>query len=158
MCASTSIDGLAEMSSSSPFRSLDDRENKGSKMHIKSVSIFFICMFFFSATCNAQKAKSPAAQPADAPHRQYIKTVQEYVNEHWSYRKTLDNQFYSVQLDLILNREGAVLEKKVLKLSSDEEYNKYALKALGDMEPYPSIPDDLDDDTIRVRFHLMPNK
>ncbi len=127
-------------------------------MHIKSVSIFFIFMFFFSATCNAQKAERPAAVPADAPHRQYMKTVQEYVNEQWSYRKTLDNLFYSVQVDLILNREGSVLDKKVLKLSSDEEYNKYALKALGDMEPYPSIPDDLEDDTIRVRFHLMPNK
>ena len=158
MCASPSIDGLAGLSKSSSSRLLDDRDNKGSKMHIKSVSIFFIFMFFFSATCNAQKAKSPAALPADAPHLQYMKTVQEYVSEQWSYRKTLDNQFYSVQVDLILNREGSVLEKKVLKLSSDEEYNKYALKALGDMQPYPSIPDDLEVDTISVRFHLMPNK
>lgn len=129
-------------------------------MHPKSVAVVlvFIFLFFFSVTCNAEKAAGPPALPPGTPELRYMKTVQEHVFKHWSYRKTLDNQFYSVQADLILNREGSVLEKKVLKLSPDEEYNNYALQALGDMEPYPSIPDDLEVDTISVRFHLMPNK
>jgi hypothetical protein len=137
---------------------LHDKAITGAKMHIKSVSLFFILiyLFFFSSICIAQKA-SGAASPDD-PQFLYMRTVQDHVNKNWSYKKTLDNQFYSVQLDLVLNREGYVLEQKILKLSSDDEYNKYALKALVEMEPYPPIPDELEGDKMSVRFHLMPNK
>lgn len=127
-------------------------------MHIKSVSLFFILMYllFYSGICIAQEA-SGASSSGD-PQFFYVKTVQDHVNKHWSYKKTLDNQFYSVQLDIVLNREGYVLEQKILKLSSDDEYNEYALKALLEMEPYPPIPDELEGEKMSVRFHLMPNK
>lgn len=127
-------------------------------MHLKSVSLFFTLIFLlsYSTICIAQKA-SGAASPDD-PQFLYMSTVQDHVNKNWSYKKTLDNQFYSVQLDLVLNREGYVLDQKILKLSSDDEYNEYALKALVEMEPYPPIPDELEDDEMSVRFHLMPNK
>ena len=84
--------------------------------------------------------------------------IQVHVTTHWAYKKTLDNQFYSVQVDLTLNRDGSILDKKILKLSPDDEYNTYALKALVEMQPYPPIPAELESDTMSVRFHLMPDK
>lgn len=127
-------------------------------MHIKSISLFFILMYLlFSGSIGIAQKDSGAASPDD-PQFLYMKTVQDHVNKHWSYKKTLDNQFYSVQLDLVLNREGYILEQKIRKLSSDDKYNEYALKALVEMEPYPPIPDELEGDKMSVRFHLMPNK
>ncbi len=129
-------------------------------MHIKTVTFFFALIFLFISagiSC-AQKETQPASLQSGDSRLLYMKTVQEYVNKQWSYKKTLDNQFYSVQLDLILDREGRIIEQKILKLSSDQVYNDYALKALAEMEPYPPIPDTLDVENIQVRFHLMPNK
>lgn len=129
-------------------------------MHIKAVTLFFALIFLFISagiSC-AQKETQPASMQSGDSRLLYMKTVQEYVNKQWSYKKTLDNQFYSVQLDLILDREGRIIEQKILKLSSDQVYNDYALKALAKMEPYPPIPDTLDVENIQVRFHLMPNK
>ena len=87
----------------------------------------------------------------------YIKTVQDHVNNHWKYKKTLDNQFNVVQVELMLNNDGYVLEMKILKLSSDDTFNDSALKALVGMEPYPPHPDKVGSDQMGVLIHLMPN-
>ena len=106
---------------------------------------------------NAQKLPAARTVSTDDIRVLYMKMVRDYVNNHWTYKKTLDNQFNSVQVELMLNRDGYVLEIKILKLSSDDTFNDSALKALVGMEPYPPIPENLGGDKMGVRFDLMPN-
>jgi outer membrane biosynthesis protein TonB len=119
--------------------------------------VFIVMIFIVSGVCNAQKLPTTRAIPADAPRVLYIKTIQDHVNNHWTYKKTLDNQFYSVQVELMLNKDGYATEMKILKLSSDDNFNDSVFKALAEMEPYPPIPDNLDADKMEVQFYLMPN-
>lgn len=119
--------------------------------------LFIATVLFVTGVFNAQKLSAARTESTDDIRVLYTKTVQTYVNNHWTYKKTLDNQFNRVQVELMLNKDGYVLEIKILKLSSDDTFNDSALKALVGMEPYPPIPDNLDGDKMGVRFHLMPN-
>lgn len=105
---------------------------------------------------NVQKLRA-ATVSTDDTHVLYIKTVQDHVNNHWKFKKTVDNQFNIVQVELMLNNDGYVLEMKILKLSSDDNFNDTALKALVGMEPYPLNPDKVGSDKMGVLIHLMPN-
>ena len=129
-------------------------------MNIKSAALVFVLIFvlFPGVTANSKDARRSQSLPTTQPNSSYMMDIQVHVTTHWAYKKTLDNQFYSVQVDLTLNRDGSILDKKILKLSPDDEYNTYALKALVEMQPYPPIPAELESDTMSVRFHLMPNK
>jgi TonB family protein len=119
----------------------------------------FLCIamvLFVTGVFNAQKLPAARTESTDDVRVLYMKTVQDHVNNHWTYKKTLDNQFNIVQVELMLNKDGYVLEIKILKLSSDYNFNDSALKALVGMEPYPAIPDNLGGDKMGVRFHLIP--
>ena len=88
---------------------------------------------------------------------EYIKLVQQHVDNHWSYKKTLDNQFYSIQATVTVNREGSVLDTVVDRVSKDETFNEEALRQLAAMEPFPRFPEAMQQDDFEIRLHLMPN-
>lgn len=124
----------------------------------KPLTFLFIALVLcVTGVFNAEKLLAARTLSTDDIHVLYVKAVRDHVNNHWTYKKTLDNQFNSVQVELMLNRDGYVLEIKILKLSSDDNFNDSALKALVGMEPYPPIPDNLGGDKMGVRFLLKPD-
>lgn len=88
---------------------------------------------------------------------EYIKLVQEHVDNNWSYKKTLDNQFYSVQATVTINREGMILHTSVDRVSKDRKFNDEALQQLAEMEPFPRFLDGMQQKEFAIRLHLMPN-
>ena len=124
----------------------------------KLLTLFIFAVALFAAGVgNAQQViLARTALPGDNPAG-YMQMLQDHVNNHWAYDKTPGNQSNVVHAELILNKDGYVLEMKILKLSADDTFNDSALKALVSMEPYPPIPDSIGGDKVEVEFHLMPN-
>ena len=120
-------------------------------------TLLFAVSLFAAGVGNAQQVILARTVPPDDNPAVYMQMLQDHVDNHWAYVKTPDNQSNVVQAELILNKDGYVLEMKILKLSSDDTFNDSALKALVSMEPYPPIPDSIGEDKVEVEFHLMPN-
>jgi TonB family protein len=114
-----------------------------------------LIVLLMASTTNGQSSTAPLS-PAEAKV-DYVKTIQQHVDQHWSYKKTLDNQFYSVQVTIILNKDGSILDRTIDKISPDKEFNVSAVKQLAQMEPFPAIPEELQLEEYEIRFHLMPN-
>lgn len=117
-----------------------------------------VSLFAVSLITPAAIAQSPAAPvSATEAKRQYVKAIQQHVMTHWSYKKTLDNQFYSVQATIILDKNGAIQGRAIDKISPDKEFNISAVRQLAMMEPFPPIPAELRLDEYEIRILLMPN-
>ena len=71
-------------------------------------------MFFMTSASNGQP---PTADASAAEAKTiYFKSIQRHVDTHWSYKKTLDNQFYAVQVTLILDKNLALSSVKPVTL------------------------------------------
>ncbi len=117
--------------------------------------VSLVLMFYLTPSAIAQPpAPTPSATSARA---HYMKAIQQHVETHWSYKKTLDNQFYSVQVTLVLDRDGLIRDRTIDKVSPDRQFNMSAVRQLAMMEPFPPIPAELGLDEYEIRLHLMPN-
>jgi outer membrane biosynthesis protein TonB len=119
-------------------------------------------LFLGLLVCGSLLALPPVSNAADSSTDsdlalEYIKLVQKHVDKNWSYKKTLDNQFYSVQATVQVDRDGKILETRVDRVSSDKKFNDEALKQLAAMDPFPKFSDDMQQNKFEIRLHLMPN-
>ena len=131
----------------------------GERTMNKAITYFLLLasLFFTADGVRSQNLLAARMSATEDAHTIYVKKVQDHVNNQWSYKKTLNNQFNMVQVGLILNEDGYVVEMSILKLSPDDTFNDSALKALVGMQPYPPIPDTLGGKKMEVQFTLMPN-
>ena len=126
-------------------------------MYLKNISGSAMTLLLGLVLACASQPQAADQDLDSASAVEYIGLVQKHVEDNWSYKKTLDNQFYSIQARVTVDRDGAILDTQVDRVSEDEEFNREALRQLAAMEPFPRFPEAMLQDRFEIRLLLMPN-
>ncbi len=80
----------------------------------------------------------------------YMIKFQEHIRKYWAPPKT--NNSNSVTAYIVLNKDGQVINRSILKSSGDKSVDNAALKAIDESAPLPKFPKEYDKDVVSIQF------
>ena len=80
----------------------------------------------------------------------YLPQFEKQVVKYWNPPKLHKN--YNVLTYIVLNKEGQVVKRSIVKSSGVKQLDNSALKAIDDGAPYQKFPKEYDDDIINIQF------
>lgn len=83
--------------------------------------------------------------------------ISKYFEQHKRYPKVKKNKTATVQVHLVLNRRGNVLEVSVIESSGDPAFDEAAISMIRRSDPVPRPPAELTDDTFSYTLNVNFN-
>ncbi len=86
----------------------------------------------------------------------YVRAVRARIERHKRYPPTAarDNVEGTVTVSFLIERRGAVLDKRIDAGSGSPLLDAAALSAVADSSPFPPFPDEMDRETLRLRLPI----
>lgn len=122
---------------------------------MKNLLVFFMVgTLLFTIQAYAQDSSVPEEPNVKM---EYSQSIMQHLKNNWEYKLTPENKMESVVVNLKIDKEGKIFERKVVKNSNDEKLNTEVFKQLSAMEPFPKMPDEFGAEYIKLNYQFVPN-
>jgi protein TonB len=95
---------------------------------------------------------SVAVDGSDFPFTYYLRLIQSKIGERWSPPRAAAGGGERVVVLFEIQRDGQVREPQVEHSSGNKLYDQAAIRAVGEASPFPPLPPEYKQPTLRVHF------
>ena len=115
---------------------------------LRLLIILLICALsnFSASTTHAEEAE------VISPQKAYSRALMEHLRQHWDFQVKPEDFEDSVTIKLKIDRDGTLSEATILTNAANENLDAEALKQLSEMQPFPKMPAEIDENIAFVQF------
>jgi len=87
------------------------------------------------------------------PYQWYVHALKKKLDQNWNVTGGFSKRIY-VQVAFLIDRNGSMIVRDVIKSSGDDLFDRQALRAVDASAPFPPLPKDYKEPTLRVHIRF----